>query len=159
MCKRKKDLPPKRFTTFDKLHCMSHHSMLRMYIFTRLPLCYRCLTHYCTVEHLEPFELSLCTCRQLFYYVSPHSPGSILSTASHGQRPHLAHQTITLSDQSIFFRYGYLTVSSSTGLDTSIYYTPSTGHPAIGFETYATIGSQKSVLQHLGTQGRRQPLH
>ena len=49
--------------------------------------------------------------------------------------------------------------SSSTGLDTSIYYTPSTGHPAIGFETYATIGSQKSVLQHLGTQGRRQPLH
>ena len=152
----KKDLPPKRFTTFEKLLFMSHHPMLRMYIFTRLPLCYRCLTHYCTVDYLEPFELSLYTCRQLFYYVSPHSPGSILSAASHGQRPHLAHQTITLSDQSIFFRYGYLTVPSSTGLDTSVYYTPSTGHPAIGFET---IGSQKSVLQHLGTQGRRQPLH
>ena len=97
--------------------------------------------------------------RQLLYYVSPHSPGSILSSASHGQRPHLAYQTITLSDQSIFLRYGYFTVSSSTGMDTSIYYTSSTGHPTIRFETYATIGSQKSVFQHLGTQGRRQPLY
>ena len=159
MSQKKKALPLKPFTTFETLLCMSHHPMWRMYILTRLPLCYRCLTHYCIVDHFEPFEPLLCTCRQLFYYVSPHSPGSILSAASHGQRPHLAHQTITLSDQSIFFRYGYLTVSLSTGLDTSIYYTPSTGHPAIGFETYATIGSQKSVLQHLGTQGRRQPLY
>ena len=146
----KKNLSPKRFTTLKLLQCMSHHSTLLMHIFTRLPPCYRCLTHYCTVEHLEPFELSLYTCCQLFYYVSPHSPGSILSSASHGQRPHLAHQTITLSHQSIFLRYGYLTVSSSTGLDTSIYYTPSTGHPTIGFETYATTCCQKSVLQYLG---------
>jgi hypothetical protein len=41
-----------------------------------------------------------------FYYVPPHSPGSILFATSHGQRPHLAYQTITFSNQSTFFLYG-----------------------------------------------------
>ena len=91
--------------------------------FHQLTTLFPFLTKFGTVEHLVLFDLSLYTRRQLFYYVSPHSPGSILSSASHGQRPHLAHQTITLSNQSIFFRYGYFTVSSSTGMDTSIYYT------------------------------------
>ena len=159
ICKRKKEFTAETFHHLQNAAVyVSPFHVVKVY-FHQLTTLLPFLTNYCTVEHLEPFDLSLYTCRQLFYYVSPHSPGSILSSASHGQRPHLAHQTITLSDQSIFFRYGYLTVSSSTGLDTSIYYTPSTSHPTIGFETYATIGSQKSVLQHFGTQGRRQPLH
>ena len=51
-------------------------------------------------------------------YVPPHSPGSILSTTSHGQRRHLAYQTITFANQSTVFLYGHLTVPPSTGLDT-----------------------------------------
>ena len=66
-----------------------------------------------------------------FYYVPPHSPGSILYATSHGQRPHLAYQTITFSNQSTVFLYGYLTVPPSTGLDTSVHYAPSTGHLTI----------------------------
>jgi hypothetical protein len=86
-----------------------------------------------------------------FHYVSPHSPGSILFAASHGQRPHIAYQTITLSTQSTFFFCGYLTVPPSTGLDTPGHYAPSTSHPTTRFEAYAADGGHKPVLQHFGT--------
>ena len=72
-------------------------------------------------------------------------------SASHGQRPHIAYQTITLSTQSTFFFCGYLTVPPSTGLDTPGHYAPSTSHPPTGFEAYAADGGQKPVLQHFGT--------
>ena len=122
------------------------------------PLCHRCLTHFGTVDRLE-FSNSIIYTPSAFYYVSTHSPGPILSAASHGQRPHLSYQTITLSDQGTCLRYGFFTVSAPTRLDTSVYSTPSTGHFTIGPETYAATGSQKPVLQHPGPQGRRQPLY
>ena len=157
--KTKKDFAAETFHLLQTAAVYVSPFYVVMVLFHQVTTLLPFVTHFCTVEHLELFDLSLCTCRQLFYYVSPHSPGSILSSASHGQRPHLAYQTITLSDQSNFLRHGYFTVSSSTGMDTSNYYTSSTGHPTIRSETYATIGSQKSVFQHLGTQGRRQPLY
>jgi hypothetical protein len=158
MCKRQKGFTAATFHHLRHAAAYVSPSHVANVKFHLLTTCYHCLTHHCTVDQLEPFEFSLYTRRQLFY-VSTHSPGSILSATSHGHGPHLAYQTITLSEKSTFLHYGYFTVPSSTGLDTSVYYTPSTGYPAIGFETYATTCSQKPVLQHLGPQGRRQPLH
>jgi hypothetical protein len=103
------------------------------------------------MTNLNPLNLYCTFAASYFYYVSQHSPGSILFAASHGQRPHLAYQTITLSTQSTFFFCGYLTVPPSTGLDTPGHYAPSTSHPTTGFEAYAADGGQKPVLQHFGT--------
>ena len=105
------------------------------------------------VDRLEPSNSIIYT-PSAFYSVSTHPPGPILSAASYGQRQHLSYPTITLSDQGTFFRYGFFTFSAPTRLDTSAYYTPSTGHSTIGPETYAATGSQKPVLQYPGPQGR-----
>ena len=123
------------------------------------PLCHHCFTNFAMLTDSNLVYFSLYTLLQPFYYVSPHALGPILSAASHGQRPHLPHQTITLSDQSTSFGYKFFTIPAPTRLDTSVYYTPSTGHSTIGLETYATTGSQKPILQHPDPQGRRQPLH
>ena len=122
------------------------------------PLCHHCLTHFGMVDRLEPSHSIIYT-PLAFYYVSTHSPGPILPAASYGQRQHLSYPTITLSDQGTFFRHGFFTFSTPTRLDTSAYYTPSTGHFTAGPETYAATGSQEPVLQHPGPQGRGQPLH
>ena len=103
------------------------------------------------VDWLEPSHSIIYT-PSAFYYVSTHSPGPILSAASYGQRQHLSYPTITLSDQGTFLRHGFFTFSAPTQLDTSAYYTPSTGHSTIGPKTYAATGSQKPVLQHPGPQ-------
>ena len=133
--------------------------MLRLCCFTSIPLCHHCLTHPSTVDQLEPLDMLFYPLCQRFYYVSTHPLGSILSATSHGQRPYLAHQTLPLPEQSTFLRDGNFAIPAPTGLDTSVYYTPSAGYPTIGFETYATACCQKSVLQHLGPSGGRQPLY
>jgi hypothetical protein len=119
--------------------------------FNLSPLCHHCFTNFAMLTDLNLVYISLYTLLQPFYYVSSHALGPILSAASHGQRPHLSYQTITLSDQSTSFGYGFFTIPAPTRLDTSVYYTPSTGHSTIGLETYATTGSQKPSETHITT--------
>ena len=153
-----KGCPAATFYHFQYLtSCVSLVLVVKVLLnFSRL--FHHCLTHFGMVDRLEPSNPIIYT-PSAFYYVSTHSPGPILSAASYGQRQHLSYPTITLSDQGTFFRHGFFTFSAPTRLDTSAYYTPSTGHSTIGPETYAATGSQKPVLQYPGPQGRGQPLH
>ena len=81
--------------------------------FNLSPLCHHCFTNFAMLTDLNLVYISLYTLLQPFYYVSSHALGPILSAASHGQRPHLSYQTITLSDQSTSFGYGFLHHSSA----------------------------------------------
>ena len=146
----KKDLQPQRFTTFDIMLRLSHHTVARLNDFTHLSFGFTRLTSRYIDDNFELFEPLLHICSQLFLLCLSALTGSILFAASHGQRPHIAYQTITLSTQSTFF-CGYLTVPPSTGLDTTGHYAPSTSHPTTRFEAYAADGGQKPVLQHSGT--------
>jgi hypothetical protein len=146
----KKDLQPQRFTTFDIMLRLSHHTVARLNDFTHLSFVFTRLTSRYIDDNFELLNRYCTFAASYFHYVSPHSPGSILFAASHGQRPHIAYQTITLSTQSTFF-CGYLTVPPSTGLDTTGHYAPSTSHPTTRVEAYAADGGQKPVLQHFGT--------
>ena len=133
---------------------LSYHPVARLNDFTHLSFGFTRLTSRYIDDNFEPFEPLLHICSQLFLLcLSALTWIDIVcsESASHGQRPHIAYQTITLSTQSTFFFCGYLTVPPSTGLDTPGHYAPSTSHPTTGFEAYAADGGQKPVLQHFGT--------
>ena len=90
------------------------------------------------------------------YYVSPHSPGPLLPTASYVPREDLTYTTLTLSNQNIVFRYG-LFVTSAPTQPVFAYDTSPTGYFPIGPEADATTGRTQPLLQHLDPHGRGQP--
>ena len=67
---------------------------------------------------------------------SPHSPGSLLPTASYVPREDLPYTTITLSNKGTVLRYGVFIISAPTQPD-SAFDTPSTGYFPIGPEADA----------------------
>jgi hypothetical protein len=62
----KKDLQPKRFTTFDIMLRLSHHPVARLNDFTNLSFGFTRLTSCYNDDNFEPFEPLLHICSQLF---------------------------------------------------------------------------------------------
>ena len=83
------------------------------------------------------FSWRVISTKMVSKYVPSFSFGSLLFATSHGPGSHFAYYTILLPNQGTFFFHGYLTVSSTTGLDSPIYHTTSSSYITIGFEAHA----------------------
>ena len=78
-----------------------------------------------------------------FHYVSSLSFRSLLFATSHGPRFDFTPYTIQISNKGTYFINGYITLLSTTGLESSYYNTSSSSDTQSGFEAHAATCRQK----------------